>query len=585
MSADGRMPQKTKKRSWMPGDNYDQKVDQRVTRHEYLRSRLNVTTCRNDVATRDSEWRSGQQRKRQQEFLKRRQISQAVGSGEEEKPQGPTVVLRSHERRPPLLNRRSLVMSQELGITWPDLSSVEEAPWLSPSRWKESRTVKQNVLSGGPSQCISAPLRHQPLREERVTQRRERGVQTEEEGFISNRNTQRDSSAQTESGIQTVKEKEILELSNYLREALQRESALKQKLSVLQHIASTLLLSSDKLWTTRCNEDLMKCKIGSLEAQLQVCVQKYSRDGVKRALLEMEEQKIKYEEKAKVSIQRAILDKQAAEEKLEGLQEALVAAQREAAHWQGQYEEMRQSCTELKRSHELNMDQLHLLQSQLERAAGQEASLRGQVETLRRDGEELLSQISALQEDNHLAREQLDAVREKLRIYEEQKQASSHEQIFNTDTSSGILNSSAQPGCLGHRMGTEAFAQGDVNLRHQLQDTEQKLGMKEKECAELQAELEEMELECQSCQSRLHQCRDELKLLQGRRRQRCCSAWLCLPLLVLLLALLVSAAFHPLLFEHMDASYRAVRWHVEQQIHRLASGEQGVCEGPPGRAI
>nr|XP_015198282.1 PREDICTED: TRAF3-interacting JNK-activating modulator isoform X2 [Lepisosteus oculatus] len=533
----GSTMQKPMKRSWRQAESYDQKVDIRVSKRECLRERFNSTTCRSGGKERNTDWKNEQQSKRQREFLRRRQIDHGVSNGEEEKPRVPKVVLRSNVCRPALLNRRSLVMSQELGITWPDLKTIEQA------------------LPTGTASCLSVPPQDEPLKEERVAPKRERGVQTEVEGLVSSQYLQRESSTQTESGVVTASETAILELSDYLQEALHREAALKQKLSILQHIASTLLLSSEKLWTVQYNEDLMKCKIVSLESQLQVCMQTYSRDGVKKKMLKMEEQKLKYEEKAKAMMQKSILDKQAVEEKVQSLEDALRAAQQEAEHWRGLYEDMKESCAALRWSHEQNTDQLHVLQSKLERAGGQEAALRSQLDTMQQNEEDLLSRIAVLQEDNQLKRDQLDNLRA---------------------TSSGIWNSNPQSSHLG-RVGTNECALEEVE--HQLQETQHKLKTKEKECVELRLELEAVEHEYQSCQSKLKQCREELKLLQGRKRPRRCSTWLCLSLLVVMVAVLV-ATFHPPIYEHLAALYSVLRTHADQFFRRFSSLEWGNSDGP-----
>ncbi|XP_015198282.2 TRAF3-interacting JNK-activating modulator isoform X2 [Lepisosteus oculatus] len=533
----GSTMQKPMKRSWRQAESYDQKVDIRVSKRECLRERFNSTTCRSGGKERNTDWKNEQQSKRQREFLRRRQIDHGVSNGEEEKPRVPKVVLRSNVCRPALLNRRSLVMSQELGITWPDLKTIEQA------------------LPTGTASCLSVPPQDEPLKEERVAPKRERGVQTEVEGLVSSQYLQRESSTQTESGVVTASETAILELSDYLQEALHREAALKQKLSILQHIASTLLLSSEKLWTVQYNEDLMKCKIVSLESQLQVCMQTYSRDGVKKKMLKMEEQKLKYEEKAKAMMQKSILDKQAVEEKVQSLEDALRAAQQEAEHWRGLYEDMKESCAALRWSHEQNTDQLHVLQSKLERAGGQEAALRSQLDTMQQNEEDLLSRIAVLQEDNQLKRDQLDNLRA---------------------SSSGIWNSNPQSSHLG-RVGTNECALEEVE--HQLQETQHKLKTKEKECVELRLELEAVEHEYQSCQSKLKQCREELKLLQGRKRPRRCSTWLCLSLLVVMVAVLV-ATFHPPIYEHLAALYSVLRTHADQFFRRFSSLEWGNSDRP-----
>lgn len=114
----------------MAADGYDQKLDQRVAKHEFLRDRNNATTCRSLARQHDADWRRTELRqKRQTEFWKRRQIEPTgVPSAIEEDVQKPhKVVLREKTRKADPLDRRSLVMAEDLGITWPDVTSIEKA--------------------------------------------------------------------------------------------------------------------------------------------------------------------------------------------------------------------------------------------------------------------------------------------------------------------------------------------------------------------------------------------------------------------------------------------------------------------------
>ncbi|XP_064156090.1 TRAF3-interacting JNK-activating modulator isoform X2 [Anguilla rostrata] len=546
----------TRRRQLLAAD-YDQKVDQRVAKHECLRNRNNSTYCRSPGRQNEAERQKTElQKKRHLEFLKRRRIddtetplvSEGVKSTE------PKVSLRTHLHRPPPLNRRSIVTAQDLGIFWPDVRSVEQtSTWVTPvaSQRSEKWTGRQRAPNPAPLSSNPTPLTFPLLLETVDLQKRDRGVQTS-----SSRHTQ-DTSAQTQSGLITLKESDLQKLADYLQEALRREECLKQKLALLQRHASSLLQSSDKLWTSRCDEDLMKSRIGVLESQLQIYTQKLSRDGVKKLVLQMEEQRRGYEQKALLALQRATEEKNQAEERAESLQVALQEARKESVLWKGLYEELKESCGLLRSNQEQSTDLLQQQQNQLEMAAGQEADLRDQLGALQHDSAELRAHIAFLEQDNQVKLEQLQEMR---------------------DSNRGTLGSVAQLRVSDGRPAAELLHQHGA----QLQEALEKLGMKEKECVELRAELEAMEHECHSCQSRLAQCREELRQLNVRRSKRRCSSWLGVALLLLLVVVSVAlvCVYHPPLSDSLQDLYQVLQQRLEQYLHQMASPELSGCYRP-----
>lgn len=105
-------------------ESYDQKLEQRVTKHEFLRDRNNVTTCRSPGHKLEADWKSEMQEKRQMEFQRRRHIAQAVTPLENESNKETKVIMRTNKQRAPLIKRQSIISAEELGITWPDIHSL-----------------------------------------------------------------------------------------------------------------------------------------------------------------------------------------------------------------------------------------------------------------------------------------------------------------------------------------------------------------------------------------------------------------------------------------------------------------------------
>ncbi|XP_061112903.1 TRAF3-interacting JNK-activating modulator isoform X1 [Conger conger] len=545
-----------------PLADYDEKVDYRVSKHECLRNRNNSTYCRSPGRQNEAEIQKTElQKKRQLEFLKRRQIDDTETPlvSQELKTKEPKVTLRANSRRPPLLNRRSIVRAQDLGIFWPDVHSVEQ--------W-EAAFASPGGLSPNPALLPSPAPRTFPLLLKTLDiQKRDRGVQA-----TSTPDT-RDTSAQTAPGLITVKESDIQQLTDYLQEALRREECLKKKLALLQCHATSLLQSSDKLWTSRCDEDLMRSQIGVLESQLQICTQKLSRDGVKKLVLQMEEQRRAYEQKALATLQRAMVEKTEAEDTAESLQMSLQAAREESSQWQSLYEDLKDNCGQLRSNQELSTDLLHQQQNQLERAVGQEASLREQLAALQHESVELHSRIAFLEEDNRVKIEQLQEMREKLCRFEDPSLTGNVFQTSSRETWGSIAQLRVSEG----RAAISQLPQDGAQLQ-----ALEKLGMKERECVELRAELEAMEHECHTCQSRLTQCREELRQLNARRSKRRCSTWLGVALLLLLvvICMAVLCVYHPPFGNSLQGLYRVLQERIEQYLHEMASPELSGCYRP-----
>ncbi|KAF3860336.1 hypothetical protein F7725_000591 [Dissostichus mawsoni] len=342
------------------------------------------------------------------------------------------------------------------------------------------------------------------------------------------------------SGFVTVKESDLQRLTDYLQEALWKEEAVRKKLAALQESTSNLVNSSSKIWTARCSEDLLRNKIKALEAQLQVSLQKFPKDGVKRLVIQMEKQKMVYEERALVTLQKVTQEKTEALCKAETLQEALIKVNAESLKWQSLYEELKLNSVKLQENQHLSDDQLQQLHSQAELSRGRESGLRQEVVSLRQENKDL-----------HIKSQDL--------MMQER-----------------VMSEEAE---------TRLAERRDSEVEKELLHTQEKLQLKERECEELQTELHAVEQECKSSQARLSQCRDELRQLSHHRRRptRCGSCWkVCLFLLFLLAVAGVAMLWlwHPPFREQVEDLYSDIETHIEDYLMDMASPQHSGCFRP-----
>ncbi|XP_019369595.1 PREDICTED: TRAF3-interacting JNK-activating modulator [Gavialis gangeticus] len=540
-------PEKTLHHRRSPNESYEERCERRQETRENLRRRNNVTTCRRMVQYRKKEMKEQSQSSRQQEFLRRRNLVT-----EEDKKQGrpPTRMQvplgQDGGTRTPLSiwSRTDLRASTTLQVSWNNSMPLLHHKHLQPSL-KVPRPAQSNSHFGGVSS--------ESFFSKEIS-KRSQGTQT----LADSSTIKKDSSQQTDCGI-AVLDKEIIQLSNYLKEALHRELLLKQKMVVLQGLLSTLLQASEKSWQGQLNEDKLKCKLRTLENKLQTCTQSCTKEGVKKILIEMEDQKQTYEQKAKESIQKVLEEKLQAEEQLQTARRSLAASEEDCALWKEHYETLKADWSEMTSKHTELENKLHILQNKLQWADSQNNQLHGALRHLENEHVDLDSRVKVLQEDNALKAQHVSALEEKLKNEQIQKltlekalshlhnllQTQSEEQSAQAELirrKDQILTMQQPPSPVKEIQNTlfkQPQDEEKENLMDQLQKRTSVLKAKEKECAELRAELEALGDEYRSCLTKLHQCRDELNQLQGRPSKRQCGLWI--PVLMVVIAAAVAA--------------------------------------------
>nr|XP_015823195.2 TRAF3-interacting JNK-activating modulator isoform X1 [Nothobranchius furzeri] len=563
-----------------PEREFDQKADYRAEKREHLRGRNNVTLCRSPTRDDDTRQIKNQlKEKRQQEFLRRRSMSPELKCGKcsrQRKPSPQTFSFLNHSSRsrsetlhpntpssPSANGHRGMILTPESRITeYPTKWS-----FLQASLWSEPTTPIRQERSPARKETSTSTTVATASAQTIKTIVQMKKIHSKSPVLLESvhpKKTLRESCVQTEAGIVTVKESEIQGLSDCLQEALWREEALKNKLALLKEIAANLINTSDLLWTSRCNEDLLRNKIKVLEAQLQVCLQKFPKDGVKKLMLQMEKQRGTYEERALAALQKMTQEKSEALSKAETLQEALSAAQAEVQRWESLYKELKLSSGNLRENQQLIYEQLEQLHTQVELSKSRELELREEVASLRQEKQELQYNICLLEEDNQTLREELQQLQD------------GGDESGDFFMQQSLRSEEAQPRLTSRR---------DSQLEEELRHTQEKLQLKEKECEELQTEMHTMEQECQSSQARLSQCRDELRQLSHRHRRTIpCGSWWRVCVFFLLLLTIAGAAmlwcWHPPFRDQVDDLFLDIQTRIEDYLMEMASPRHSGCFRP-----
>ncbi|XP_045043882.2 TRAF3-interacting JNK-activating modulator isoform X3 [Desmodus rotundus] len=455
-------------------ESYEAKCERRQETRESRRCRPNMTTCRQVGKALRTQQREQLQRARQQQFFRRRNLEV------EEKDKTHS----SRTREQGLSRRTGQETDLKKPLSWANrISSPRQqvsgtSSEVFPNQHHPLPGVWRDLADHHPTQARGLPPQDFPIKK---PPKHHRGTQTkakEAQPTIKN-----DASQQTNYGV-AVLDKEIIQLSEYLREALQRELVLKQKMVILQDLLSTLVRASDSSWKGQLNEDKLKGKLRSLENQLYTCTQR-----------------------------------------------SLALAEQKCEEWRNQYEALKEDWRTLGAQHRELESQFHVLQSKLQGADSRDFQMNQALRLLENEHQELQAKIECLQGDRDLCSSDSRLLQDQLKRSEEEKlalvtevqqlQSLLQSQSIQLQEQEKLLTKKDQalsewsPKPSHNEVEPEGTGkEKDWDFRDQLQKKTLQLQAKEKECRELHSELDNLSDEYLSCLRKLQHCREELNQSQ-----------------------------------------------------------------------
>ncbi|KAH0618921.1 hypothetical protein JD844_018467 [Phrynosoma platyrhinos] len=471
-------------------ESYEEKYERRQERHEILLRKKNQTMCRLMGKHQTKEDNMLLQSPRQKEFLRRRNIIIEELGRTEVQPLPDTKASLFAEKRTRDLQGRS-------ALTYMRSSSTNQELWNDHITQFHPRSVQPDLGDAFVhSKLYSSPTNMLAVKDSRNC----RGTQTTVESSLIKKN----SGQQTDCGT-AVLDKEITQLSNYLKEALHRELLLKQKMVILQELLAMLLQAAEKSWKGQLNEDKLKCRLDTLENQLQICTQSYSKKSLKKIVLELEDQKQNYEQKVKESLQKLLEEKLQAERQLENAQ-----VEEDCTLWKEHCKTLKEDWNQLSDKHVELENKLYILENKLQQPHPPPTHTQTPKEKVYRGS--VMEWSDTHNSQLHQALQTFESERENVMCNNSREFMIQQDEMQKTEQ--GIITrctpvfSSAKPKqnaqSKGHKVGRES------NLEDQLQKRTILLSAKEKECTDLRHELEILSQEYHSCLAKLQQCRDDL---------------------------------------------------------------------------
>ncbi|XP_059946949.1 TRAF3-interacting JNK-activating modulator-like isoform X1 [Mesoplodon densirostris] len=495
-------------------ESYEAKCERWQETRESRRCRPNVTTCRQVGKALRTQQREQLQRARQQQFFRQRNLK-VEEKGKAQSPQAREPGQATDLKEPLSWANRISSPRQQVSGTSSEVFATQHHP--ASGAWRDPADHLPAQAGGLPPQdsLIKKPPKHH------------RGTQTKAEE--TQPTIKNDASQQTNYGA-AVLDTKIIQLSEYLKEALQSELVLKQKMMILQDLLCALIQASDSSWKGQLNEDKLKGKLRSLENQLYTCTQKYTSWGLNKLLLEMEDQKNSYEQKAKETLQKVLEEKMCAEQQLQSTQRSLALAEQKCEEWKSQYKALKEDCRTLGTQNRELESQLHVLQSKLQGADSRDLQMNQALWLLENECQELQAKTEHLQGDRDLCSSDTQHLQDQLKRSEEEKlalvtkvqqlQSLLQNQSLQLQEQEKLLTKKDQalPGWSPKPSHNEVEPEGpgkkDWNFRDQLQKKTLQPLAKEKECRELHSELDNLSDEYLSCLRKLQHCREELNQSQ-----------------------------------------------------------------------
>ncbi|XP_050004204.1 TRAF3-interacting JNK-activating modulator isoform X2 [Alexandromys fortis] len=527
-------------------ESYEAKCERRQEIRESRRRRRNETTCRQPGKVLRTQHREQLQRARQLQFLRRRNLEDETKGQVRE--QGPSCKTDGGTCQVTVL-KESLPGANKTAFPGQQVTGTSAA--IFPTLRHSSSSLQRDLDGLHSSHMTVCPTQDSAVKK---PHRQHRGTQTKAEE--AQPRVKSDASQQTNCGV-AVQDKDIIQLSEYLKEALQRELILKQKMVFLQDLLPALIRASDSSWKGQLNEDKLKGKLRSLENQLYTCMQKHTPWGMKKVLLEMEDQRSNYEQKAKESLQKVLEEKMSVERQLQSVQLSLAFAEQKCEEWRSQYEALKEDWRTLGEQHRELESQLHVLQSKLQGADSRGSQMNQALRLLENEHQELQATIERLQGDREQQSSHTQDLLDRLKRSEEEKQVlvsrvqqlqsllqkqslhhQEQEKLLKKDQALPVWNPKLS---LDEAKPESTGKEKDWELRDQLQKETSQLRAKEKECRELHSELDILNDKHHSCLGKLQHCQEALSHSQeGPQRQ--CGQWLPVLMVVMATALVVFLA-------------------------------------------
>ncbi|VDM18368.1 unnamed protein product [Hydatigera taeniaeformis] len=219
------------------------------------------------------------------------------------------------------------------------------------------------------------------------------------------------------SGLISINNEQMFQISCFLNDAIFREQALDKKLETLRQALHQATLASELGWQAMLNEEKLLQKFDLYESQMRLFKEELSENSLKMRLSDLLEEKNFQESESKTQLTKLIKDKEIALQRIKDLERTIEDLEHECTHLRNEYTSAQDACSNISDEYKANL-----------------STISQRLNDLTTERNQLNEQLQHASRENSALKEQLERVSHELAVTKEL-----YEQV-QSKSSSGLVN-------------------------------------------------------------------------------------------------------------------------------------------------
>ncbi|KAL5962300.1 Sarcolemmal membrane-associated protein [Taenia solium] len=212
------------------------------------------------------------------------------------------------------------------------------------------------------------------------------------------------------SGLISINNEQMFQISCFLNDAIFREQALDRKLETLRQALQQATLASELGWQAMLNEEKLLQKFDLYESQMRLFKEELSENSLKMRLSDLLEEKNFQESESKTQLTKLIKDKEVALQRIKDLERTIEDLEHECTHLRNEYTSAQDACSNISDEYKANLSTFSQRLSELTTERNQ---LNDQLQHSSRENSALKEQLERVSHDLAVTKELYEQIRSK----------------------------------------------------------------------------------------------------------------------------------------------------------------------------